>query len=173
MNAPGSPPFPEGIPRGLRFSRKTAGSGAHRRWLPWVSASLLVLGSLTAVRPIRAAESAVAPPARRTNDVSTGAPPSTEAEPPVVLPPWVVTESLERPLQSARADYFASTLGPTSVVTASDWSGRGVTTLAAALRGVTIKHEAHVDFKKRVPGAIGLIRTGDTVQYANMILISG
>jgi D-ribose pyranose/furanose isomerase RbsD len=24
-----------------------------------------------------------------------------------------------------------------------------------------------------VPGAIGLIRTGETIQYANMILISG
>ena len=44
---------------------------------------------------------------------------------------------------------------------------------AAALRGVTVKHEPHVDFKKRVPGAIGLIRTGDTVQYANLILVSG
>jgi D-ribose pyranose/furanose isomerase RbsD len=30
-----------------------------------------------------------------------------------------------------------------------------------------------VEFKKRVPGAIGLIRTGDTIQYANVILISG
>jgi D-ribose pyranose/furanose isomerase RbsD len=30
-----------------------------------------------------------------------------------------------------------------------------------------------MQFKKRVPGAIGLNRTGDTVQYANMILISG
>jgi D-ribose pyranase len=30
-----------------------------------------------------------------------------------------------------------------------------------------------VEFKKRVPQAIGLIRTGDTIQYANMILISG
>ena len=30
-----------------------------------------------------------------------------------------------------------------------------------------------VDFKRRVPGAIGLIRSGDTVQYANMILVSG
>jgi len=29
------------------------------------------------------------------------------------------------------------------------------------------------DGKKRVPGAIGLIRTGDTIQYANMILVSG
>ena len=44
---------------------------------------------------------------------------------------------------------------------------------AAALKGVPMKYEPHVDFKKRVPHAIGLIRTGDTVQYANTILISG
>jgi D-ribose pyranase len=43
----------------------------------------------------------------------------------------------------------------------------------AALQGVNVTHEAHVDFKRRVPGAIGLIRSGDTVQYANMILVSG
>jgi D-ribose pyranase len=30
----------------------------------------------------------------------------------------------------------------------------------------------HGEFKKRVPRAIGLIRSGDTVQYANMILVS-
>jgi D-ribose pyranose/furanose isomerase RbsD len=30
-----------------------------------------------------------------------------------------------------------------------------------------------VQFKKRVPGAIGLVRTGDTIQYANMVLVSG
>ena len=42
-----------------------------------------------------------------------------------------------------------------------------------ALRGVKVTHEPHVSFKRRVPGAIGLIRTGDTVQYANMILVSG
>jgi D-ribose pyranase len=41
------------------------------------------------------------------------------------------------------------------------------------LQGVPTTFEPHVEFKKRVPGAIGLIRTGDTVQYANMILISG
>jgi D-ribose pyranase len=41
------------------------------------------------------------------------------------------------------------------------------------LRGIPTKFEPHVVFKKRVPGAIGLIRTGDTVQYANLILISG
>ena len=44
---------------------------------------------------------------------------------------------------------------------------------AAALKGVPTKYEPHVDFKKRVPHAIGLIRTGDMVQYANTILISG
>lgn len=44
---------------------------------------------------------------------------------------------------------------------------------AAALRGVRVTHEPHVAFKRRVPGAIGLIRTGDTVQYANLVLISG
>ena len=44
---------------------------------------------------------------------------------------------------------------------------------ARALEGVVTAHEPHVEFKRRVPGAIGLIRTGDTVQYANMILVSG
>lgn len=43
---------------------------------------------------------------------------------------------------------------------------------AEALRGVALTREPHVDFKKRVPSAIGLIRTGDTVQYANMVLES-
>ena len=40
------------------------------------------------------------------------------------------------------------------------------------LAGIPLVHEPHVEFKKRVPQAIGLIRTGDTVQYANMILES-
>jgi D-ribose pyranase len=42
---------------------------------------------------------------------------------------------------------------------------------AAGKRLVTF--EAHNDLKKRVPAAIGLIRTADTIQYANMILVSG
>ncbi len=41
-----------------------------------------------------------------------------------------------------------------------------------ALAGVPLEFEPHVDFKKRVPRAIGLIRTGETIQYANMILES-
>src|SRR4051812_46145374 len=44
---------------------------------------------------------------------------------------------------------------------------------ADALHGIPTQYEAHVEFKLRVPKAIGLIRTGDTIQYANMILISG
>ena len=44
---------------------------------------------------------------------------------------------------------------------------------AAALKGTRLAHEPHVKFKQRVPGAIGLIRTGDTTQYANVILVSG
>ena len=43
---------------------------------------------------------------------------------------------------------------------------------AEALNGISLAHEAHVEFKKRVPHAIGLIRTGDTIQYANVILES-
>jgi len=43
----------------------------------------------------------------------------------------------------------------------------------AAFGAIPVTYEAHVEFKKRVPNAIGLIRTGDTVQYANMILVSG
>jgi D-ribose pyranase len=41
-----------------------------------------------------------------------------------------------------------------------------------ALGNIPTTFEPHVEFKKRVPLAIGLIRTGDTVQYANMILES-
>ena len=41
-----------------------------------------------------------------------------------------------------------------------------------AMHGVPLVFEPHAEFKKRVPLAIGLIRTGDTVQYANMIIQS-
>ncbi len=44
---------------------------------------------------------------------------------------------------------------------------------AKCLAEVPTKFEPHVAFKKRVPDTIGLIRTGDTTQYANVILISG
>jgi D-ribose pyranase len=44
---------------------------------------------------------------------------------------------------------------------------------AKELRGIPTEFGPHRALKKRVPQAIGLIRTGDTVQYANLILISG
>ena len=47
------------------------------------------------------------------------------------------------------------------------------TAFADATAHISIHYETHVDLKKRVPGAIGLIRTGDTIQYANMLLVSG
>jgi D-ribose pyranase len=37
---------------------------------------------------------------------------------------------------------------------------------------VPLTREAHVDFKKRVPLAIGLIRTGDPTPYGNIIIES-
>lgn len=43
---------------------------------------------------------------------------------------------------------------------------------AEALAGVPIVFEPHRDFKKRVPQAIGLIRTADTTPYSNIILES-
>ena len=43
---------------------------------------------------------------------------------------------------------------------------------AASMNDVPVEYEPHDEFKKRVPNAIGLIRTGDSIPYANMILVS-
>ena len=43
---------------------------------------------------------------------------------------------------------------------------------AVALTGTPIVFEPHAEFKKRVPQAIGLIRTADTTPYGNVILES-
>jgi D-ribose pyranase len=51
-------------------------------------------------------------------------------------------------------------------------SSKTRTAFSAALCGMHVRYEPHIRFKKRVPQAIGLIRTGDTVQYANVILES-
>jgi D-ribose pyranase len=48
-----------------------------------------------------------------------------------------------------------------------------IDSFAKALDGIPLTHEPHeAVFKKRIPDAIGLIRTGDTTQYANLILVS-
>ena len=44
---------------------------------------------------------------------------------------------------------------------------------ADVMAGIPVVYQPHVELKKKVPSAIGLIRTGDTIQYANMILVSG
>jgi D-ribose pyranase len=44
--------------------------------------------------------------------------------------------------------------------------------LRQRLAGVELNFEPHAQFKLRVPGAIGLIRTGDAIPYANLILES-
>jgi len=43
---------------------------------------------------------------------------------------------------------------------------------ACATAGVPTTFEPHIDFKKRVPLAIALIRTADTIPYSNLILES-
>ena len=43
---------------------------------------------------------------------------------------------------------------------------------ATAFDHLTTTFEPHVALKQRVPGAIGLIRTGDPIEYANRILMS-
>ena len=47
-----------------------------------------------------------------------------------------------------------------------------VRSFAEALAPASPEFEPHIEFKKRVPAAIGLIRTADTIQYANMIIES-
>ena len=44
--------------------------------------------------------------------------------------------------------------------------------LENALLGIPITFESHLELKRRDPHAIGLIRTGDTTQYSNLILES-
>jgi len=47
-----------------------------------------------------------------------------------------------------------------------------VETLEAAIAGTPLLFEPHAEFKRRIPSAIGLIRTADTTPYANIILES-
>jgi len=42
-----------------------------------------------------------------------------------------------------------------------------------AVDKIPFHYVSHAELKKLVPGAIGLIRTGDTIQYANMVIVSG
>lgn len=60
-----------------------------------------------------------------------------------------------------QAEEFVATNTPEAVVR-----------FAKSFGDIPLEREAHIDFKKRVPLAIGLIRTGDATPYANVILES-
>ena len=47
-----------------------------------------------------------------------------------------------------------------------------VNAFAKSFGKIPLTREPHLEFKKRVPGAIGLIRTGDPTPYGNLILES-
>jgi D-ribose pyranase len=47
-----------------------------------------------------------------------------------------------------------------------------LTAFARAMQDIAVQYEPHEVLKRRVPETIGLIRTGDTIQYSNMILVS-
>jgi len=51
-------------------------------------------------------------------------------------------------------------------------SAETVARFAKSFGEIPLTREAHVDFKKRVPHAIGLIRTGDATPYGNLIIES-
>lgn len=64
-------------------------------------------------------------------------------------------------------------LGPVTV--AEEFKAHNSADKLAALQkrtGDRLQFLPHVDLKRRVPSAIGLIRTGDTTQYANLIIES-
>jgi D-ribose pyranase len=43
----------------------------------------------------------------------------------------------------------------------------------AALQGINVGYEPHVQFKQRVAHTVGVIRTGDKMPYSSMVLVSG
>lgn len=51
-------------------------------------------------------------------------------------------------------------------------SAETIERFAKSFGKIPLTREAHIDFKKRVPHAIGLIRTGDATPYGNIILES-
>ena len=46
------------------------------------------------------------------------------------------------------------------------------TAFAQVMADIPLVYQPHVEFKRRVPQAIGVIRTGDAIPYANVIIES-
>ena len=85
-----------------------------------------------------------------------------------------LVDDIPRVLDVLRAIRLNFTIGQVTMAEEfrSNNSPTVVNEFAQALSGLEIHYETHVGFKKRVPDVIGIIRTGDTIQYANMILES-
>ena len=74
-------------------------------------------------------------------------------------------------LQAIRANFTAGRAFMAEEFRVANTS-QTVQSFETALAGISLTFDPHTEFKKRVPLAIGLIRTGDTTQYANMIIES-
>ncbi|MFP5229682.1 MAG: D-ribose pyranase [Acidobacteriota bacterium] len=85
-----------------------------------------------------------------------------------------LVDNIPRVLDVLRAIRLNFSIG--SIVMAEEFrphnSPAVATEFAEATSGIEIQLIPHTELKKRVPQAIGIIRTGDTTQYANMILES-
>jgi D-ribose pyranase len=85
-----------------------------------------------------------------------------------------LVDDIPRVLDVLRAIRLNFTIGQVTMAEEfrSNNSPTVVNEFAQALSGLEIHYETHTGFKKRVPDVTGIIRTGDTIQYANMILES-
>lgn len=85
-----------------------------------------------------------------------------------------LTDDLPRVADVLRAITQACTIGQAWM--AKEFRAHNASEIVSArldaLAPAPLAFEPHDDFKKRVPAAIGLIRTGDTTQYSNIILQS-
>jgi len=74
-------------------------------------------------------------------------------------------------LRAIRANFVIGRVFMAEEFIAANGSGARAN-VEGELPGIPFVFEPHVEFKKRVPNTVGLIRTGDTIQYANMVLES-
>jgi D-ribose pyranase len=83
-----------------------------------------------------------------------------------------LTDDIPTVLQVLRAIVPNFTIGKAWM--ASEFTGCNSAQVQAAYLSLLppVSFEPHTEFKLRVPQAIGLIRTGDTTQYGNVILES-
>ncbi len=74
-------------------------------------------------------------------------------------------------LEAIKSNYSISRVFAAEEFLAAN-SPQTASALENALLGIPITFESHIELRKRVPHAIGLIRTGDTTPYSNLILES-